>query len=254
METNACEATNWFEQGGEAYARFRPRYPEELAACLAARSPARRLAVDVGCGTGQLTTVLASHFGDVLGVDSSEDQLAHAALHERVRYAWASSSSLPVGSGTVDLVTVAQAAHWFDLPAFYAEVRRIAAPGALVALVTYGVPRLPAELDARFQRFYAEEIGPFWPAERRLVDRGYVDLPFPFEELEVPAFEMHVAWPLPSWLGYVATWSAVRRAREAGQEDVLRAFAEAMRDGWGASDEPRAVTWPIRMRVGRVDR
>jgi ubiquinone/menaquinone biosynthesis C-methylase UbiE len=127
---------NWFAQGGSAYAKFRPSYPAELAAFLALVAPDKSLAVDVGCGTGQLTAQLASHFGQVIGLDPSPDQIANAIQHPHVRYECAPAERLPLDAGTVSLVTAAQAAHWFDLPAFFGEVRRVAAPGAVVALAT----------------------------------------------------------------------------------------------------------------------
>jgi SAM-dependent methyltransferase len=251
--TNA--STNWFAQGGDAYARYRPHYPPALADYLASVAPRRTLAVDVGCGTGQLTTLLAERFAAVLGVDASADQVAHASSHPHVRYACAPAEHVPLAEGTlVDLVTVAQAAHWFDLPAFYAEVRRIAGEGAVLALVSYGVPRLPPDLDGRVQRFYAEEIGPFWPTERRLVDTGYADLDFPFDPLTPPPMAIEVAWPLGAWLGYVSTWSAVRRAHAAGRDDVLEQFANDLEEAWGDPRTERPISWPIAMRVGRVDR
>ncbi|WP_341646012.1 class I SAM-dependent methyltransferase [Thauera sp. SDU_THAU2] len=242
---------NWFAQGGEAYARFRPTYPPELACFLAGLVPGRQLAVDVGCGSGQLTGLLGEHFGKVLGLDPSAAQLAHAAPHPRVEYVCAPAERLPVADGSASLITVAQAAHWFDLPRFYAEVRRIAAPGAVLALISYGVPCLDEELNARFGRFYADEIGPFWPAERKLVDGGYADLPFPFDEQAAPAMEIRAAWTLEELLGYLSTWSAVRKAREAGHEKLLGTFAADLAALWGDPARRRDIRWPINMRLGR---
>ena len=133
------EKRNWFDQGGQSYAQFRPAYPEALAAFFAAAAPATGLAVDVGCGNGQLTTLLARHFARVVGVDPSADQIAHAKPASGVAYAVARAEKLPLADGVASAVTAAQAAHWFDLPTFYAEVRRIARPGAVVALISYGV-------------------------------------------------------------------------------------------------------------------
>ncbi|MGE4370514.1 MAG: class I SAM-dependent methyltransferase [Burkholderiaceae bacterium] len=246
---------NWFDQGGEAYARFRPEYPPELARWLASVAPGTGLAVDVGCGNGQLAVQLADHFAQVVGVDPSADQIAHAVPHARVTYVCAAAEALPavgLAGHSVDLVTAAQAAHWFDLPRFYEGVRRIGAPGAVVALVSYGVLRLEAALAPRFGRFYVNEIGPYWPAERKLVDSGYADLPFPFRELAAPALEIRQAWRLEELLGYIATWSAVRRAREAGREAILRGFAEEIAALWGDPLRRREVVWPISLRVGRL--
>jgi SAM-dependent methyltransferase len=243
---------NWFEQGGRAYARFRPEYPQRLASFLAAAAPDHRLAVDVGCGNGQLTQLLAPYFDKVVGLDPSADQIANTIPNERIDYRCAPAEHLPLADGSASLITAAQAAHWFDLPAFYGEVRRVAVPGAVVALISYGVLNLEEALDARFQKFYRDEIGPYWPAERKLVDSGYATLDFPFEELARPALDIRVEWHLFEFLGYVTTWSAVRSAKEAGREDLLMAFANDIGAAWGDPDRKRPVRWPINMRIGRV--
>ena len=245
-------ARNWFDQGGQAYARFRPEYPPELAAFLATVSPGIGLAVDVGCGSGQLTSQLAAHFEQVLGIDPSADQLAHAPPHPRMTYACAPAERLPLPDGSAALITAAQAAHWFELPHFYQEVRRIGSQGAIVALISYGVLQLDDDLDARFQRFYWHEIGAYWPPERKLVDTGYADLPFPFNEQPAPALVIHKRWGLHELLGYISTWSAVRRAREAGREDLLHGFAADLGALWGDPVRTRDINWPIRMRLGKL--
>lgn len=245
-------ARNWFDQGGQAYARFRPEYPPALAEYLASIAPDSQCAVDVGCGNGQLTGQLAEHFSAVIGFDPSADQVAHATPRENVRYHCAPAEALPLPERSVSLVTAAQAAHWFDLPAFYAEVRRIAKPGAALALISYGVLQLNAELDARFQQFYWQEVGPYWPAERQLVDSGYATLDFPFEPIATPAMTIRLEWNLNEFLGYIATWSAVRQAREAGREDILHRFASELSQLWGDAKGRQAIAWPINMRVGRV--
>jgi len=246
------DTRNWFDQGGRAYARFRPEYPRELAAYLASAAPDDRLAVDVGCGNGQLTQLLAPHFKRVIGLDPSADQIANAVPNARIRYECAPAEQLPVPDASASLVTAAQAAHWFDLPAFYGEVRRIAVPGAVVALVSYGVLRLEPPLDERFQAFYRDEIGPYWPPERKLVDTGYATIDFPFEEFVPPSLDIHLEWRLSEFLGYVSTWSATRSAREAGKEALLVAFADDLAALWGDPDTTRPVSWPINMRIGRV--
>ncbi|MGB3068846.1 MAG: class I SAM-dependent methyltransferase [Ottowia sp.] len=244
---------NWFDQGGKAYSRFRPEYPPELARFLASVSPSTALAVDVGCGNGQLTTQLAAHFDKVLGTDPSADQIAHAAAHPHVEYANASAEELfPVADHSADLITAAQAAHWFDLPRFYEEVRRIGAPHAVLALVSYGVMKMDDDLDPRFSRFYWNEIGPYWPAERKLVDSGYVDLPFPFEEQTPPSLEIRKMWNLEELLGYISTWSAVRSVREAAREEILQEFAIDLAALWGDPSRSRQVSWPINMRLGTL--
>lgn len=252
MTVEARSRKNWFAQGGETYARYRPDYPDELAAFLAQTAPATQVAVDVGCGNGQFTRQLAAHFASVIGVDPSRDQLASAAADPRIRYVCAPAEDLgPIGA-RASLVTAAQAAHWFDLPRFYGEVRATAEPGAILALVSYGVPEFDAQLDDRFQRFYRDEIGAYWPPERQLVESGYADIAFPFRELAYPPMEIRRDWDLPSFLGYVATWSATRRVEEAGRADIVTTFAADLEQLWGSPQQTRLVRWPIKMRLGVI--
>ncbi|MCP3063668.1 class I SAM-dependent methyltransferase [Myxococcus sp. K38C18041901] len=246
------EAHNWFEQGGEAYARYRPTYPDELARHLAQVSPDTRMALDVGCGNGQFSCQLGDHFDAVLGLDPSADQLAHAVPHARVRYRVGSAENLDVADHSASLVTAAQAAHWFDLPRFYEEVRRVCVPGAKLALISYGVAQLEAGLNERFLEFYREEIGPYWPPERKLVDSGYAQLAFPFRELSPPRQQLRREWDAHAFLGYVSTWSATQRARAAGKEEMLAAFSRDLLASWGDPNRARTILWPINIRLGEV--
>ncbi|MBB4864155.1 SAM-dependent methyltransferase [Pseudomonas nitritireducens] len=252
MTTSSTPPRNWFDQGGQAYARFRPEYPPQLAAFLATLTPERLLAVDVGCGNGQLTRQLGEHFDAVLGLDPSAEQIAHSVPQQHVSYRCAPAEELPLADHSASLITAAQAAHWFDLPRFYAEVRRVARPQAILALISYGVLRLDSELGTRFEQFYWNEIGPYWPAERKLVDSGYATLDFPFSELQGPDIAIELEWNLDEFLGYVSTWSALRKAREAGREDLLHRFAADFAALWGEPTQRRRVSWPINMRLGRL--
>jgi SAM-dependent methyltransferase len=149
---------------------------------------------------------------------------------------------------SVDLVTVAQAAHWFDLPRYYDEVRRVARPGALVALITYGMGAIAPEIDARVSRFYHDGLADWWRPERRMVEDGYRSIDFPFEEVVAPSFSMRTRWSADDYLGYVATWSAVRALERAEGTGALEAFASALRAAWGAG--AREVVWPLSLRAG----
>lgn len=252
MSNEAVANRNWFDQGGRAYARFRPEYPPELASFLARLAPDTRMAVDVGCGNGQLTQLLAAHFDGVVGLDPSEEQIANSLPDPRIRYLCAPAERLPLPDHCTSLITAAQAAHWFSLPQFYREVRRVAEPAAVLALISYGVLQLEPDLDGRFQRFYREEVGPYWPPERKWVDSGYADMDFPFDALPAPALAIRVEWRLTEFLGYLMTWSAFRRAKETGRPGLLLEFAEEIAPLWGDDTKRRKVAWPINMRLGRL--
>lgn len=241
-----------------AYATHRPRYPRELAQWLAAIAPARGVAWEAGCGSGQLSVLLGDCFARVEATDASAAQLAHASPHPHVHYrvAPAEASGLPSahdGLG-VHLAVAAQAAHWFDLERYYAEVRRVVQPGGALALVGYGLCAITPAADAVVERLYAGALRAFWPPERAHVDAGYATLPFPFEEITAPAFEMEATWALPDLLGYVDTWSALRAfERSLGADALGQLRAEFARDAgeaWGDPGERRAVRWPIAIRAG----
>lgn len=249
------DARNWFDEGGRAYAQFRPSYPAGLATQLAALAPNTAIAVDVGCGNGQFTTKLGAVFDRVIGLDPSTEQIANAAPHPHVEYRQAPAEVLPrsIRDGTVGLVSAAQAAHWFELPAFYREVTRVSADGGIVALLCYGILHVDdAAIDDRAQRFYAEDLDAYWPPSRRLVEREYRDLTFPFEELEFRAPSIQKRLTLDALLGYFSTWSAVRAAREAGQSRLLEDVGRDLAELWGDPTTERLTTWPIGGRVGRV--
>ena len=236
----------------DAYARYRPDYPDTLVGFLAEAAPDTRLALDVGCGSGQFTRQLGNYFDAVVGSDPSTEQIAHADPHPRVRYELGRAERLYAKDGSTSLITAAQAAHWFDLTSFYLEVRRVAAPGAVIALISYGVAQLDSDLAARFQSFYSDEIGPYWPPERSLVDTGYAGIDFPFSELPTPDLRIVREWSADAFLGYVSTWSAVRRAREAGRNGMLASFSRDLLGLWGDPATVRMIVWPINMRLGKI--
>lgn len=240
-----------FSRHAAAYGRYRPRYPPELAAHLAAVAPGRALALDLATGNGQAAVDLAAHFDRVLASDASASQLAHAVPHARVHYLRHAAECLPVRSGSADLVAVAQAAHWFDFGRFYAETRRVLRTGGVVALWTYELLRIDAAVDAAIDAFYRDVVGRYWPAERRYVEECYRTLPFPLAELTAPAFELVTDWSLGDVISYVTTWSAVDRYRAAQHEDPLPALAARLAQLW-SGDATRQVHWPIHLRIGRI--
>jgi len=241
-----------FSATAGGYAAHRPVYPLAVAEALAARSPGRGRAWDAGCGSGQLSVVLGEVFEEVLATDASAAQIAAATPHARVRYSVAPAEASGLPDRSVDCAVAAQAAHWFDLDAYYREVRRVARPGGLVALVTYAVMEVEPEVERLVERFYWETLDGHWPPERRLVEEGYRSLPFPFEPLEAPPLALEHRWDAGQLLGYVGTWSAVQSLRRAGRGDELERFGEALRAAWGDPAAARLIRWPLSLRLGRV--
>ena len=240
-----------FSVAAGEYDRFRPRYPAELIDFLAAAAPAREFAWDCATGTGQAAVALATRFSHVRATDASGAQIAHAVRHPKVKYAVAPAENCGLEDHCADLVTVAQALHWLDLEAFYAEVRRVARPGAVVAAWTYSLADADPAVDPLVAAFY-EAMAPWWPPERVHVEDGYRSLYFPFEPIAAPEFEIREAWPLQRLLGYFSTWSGVNRCRRETGEDPIAALGRQLAAVWGDPATPRPVRWPLHLRVGRV--
>ncbi len=247
-----------FSGQAPAYAEFRPTYPANLVNYLADLAPGRRLAWDCGTGNGQAAVLLANRFEHVLASDPSRQQLHSRLPNAKVAYVAAAAERAPLADGSVDLVTVAQAIHWFDLPRFYGEVRRVARPGGIVAAWCYELAQITPAVDRWVLHYYCRVVGPYWPPERRLVEQGYRGMPFQFQEIESPAFTMEAQWSLEDLIGYLSTWSATQRACKSLGYDVLeRAVhhangeAGSLAEAWG--DAPRRhIVWPLGLRVGRA--
>lgn len=246
------EFKDYFSGHASDYAAARPGYPPELATYLAGAAPGRALALDCGCGSGQLSVLLAEHFDAVVATDASAQQIAHAKPHPRVRYTVAPAEASGLPDASADLVVAAQAAHWFDMAAFNAEARRVLRPGGVVALVAYGLLHVDADVDGVVHPFYAGPLAPHWPPDRRHVDEAYRNLPFPFAEGAAPAFEIRLDWSLPGMLGYLRTWSAVKRLAQAGGSALYRAFEDDLAQAWGPGERVRTVRFPLALRIGTV--
>lgn len=241
-----------FSRQAATYAQSRPTYPVALYDELARLAPSRGLAWDCGTGNGQAAVALAAHFQRVIATEPSEAQLAEAVPHARVVYLRSAEFAPTVRDGTVDLVTAAQAAHWFDRPKFFAEARRVLRPGGVVALWSYWLARVTPEIDRVFDRFYHETTGPYWPPERVHVENRYRDFEFPFEELPFPPLLITRQWTVDELAAFLESWSAVARYRQAHGADPIPAVREELRALWG--EGRRTVTWEMFGRLGRVTR
>jgi ubiquinone/menaquinone biosynthesis C-methylase UbiE len=241
-----------FSSVSAAYSAFRPRYPRALFEFLTAVAPRHRLAWDCGAGTGQATVNLAEYFDRVIGTDISAEQIARASRHEKITWLVCPAESTPLASGSVDLVTIAQALHWFDHARFNAEVRRVGAPRAVIAAWAYGAPLMDGEVGAVLRRAMFDTLGPYWPPERRHVYDEYRSIPFPFERIASPVLSLEEEWSAAQVAGYVRTWSATTKYRAAHVEDPVVAIERELAVVWGDPDRPRRIAWPLIVIAGQI--
>lgn len=237
-----------FSGHAASYAAFRPRYPDALFEFLARTAPGRGHAWDCGTGNGQTAVALAAHFARVTATDASAAQIAAAEPHPRVAYRVAAAEASGLADGTADLVTVAQALHWFDIGRFFAEAWRVLVPGGVLAVWCYELSRVGPRIDAVIDRLY-RAVGAWWPPERRLIEEGYRSIALPVPALPVPAFAMSAAWSADAMLGYLRTWSACQRCLAERGTDPVSAVEDELRALWGAGS--RTVRWPLTVKAGR---
>jgi len=245
------EFKDHFSGHSAAYARYRPGYPAALYKLLSGLAPRHRLAWDCGTGSGQAAHGLAPYFQQVIATDASASQLAQARPADGMEFRLAPAERSGLADGSVDLVTVAQAIHWFDLDRFFSEAARVLGAGGVLAFWAYSRLEVDAEVDAVIAHYYHDIVGPYWPPERRVVANDYREIRTPFESLEAPEFTARAHWDLASLVGYLGTWSASHRYREATGREPLAEIRDRLREAWGDARKPRDLSWPITLRLCR---
>jgi hypothetical protein len=244
-----------FSGHADLYAQYRIDYPVELYDFILSFVSTRQMAWDCATGNGQVAGVVADLFAHVEATDISETQLARAVQKPNIQYQLSQAEQTPFFNQTFDLITVAQALHWFDVGAFHEEVRRVAKPGAVIAewgygLVQLGQSRPGSDLDPIMLDFYRNRIGPYWDPQRKYIDNAYATLPFPFADAQRATFTAWKTWTLERFLNYLRTWSAVRQYIHENEEDPVVWLGKELAPLWG--DGEREVRFPIFLRVGWV--
>lgn len=239
-----------FSIRSDHYAQFRPVYPADLFEWLADHCSATNCAVDIAAGTGQASHPLSKWFEQVVACDASLDQLRGSASWKAVQRIAADAEKLPLRDGVADLVVVAQALHWFATPDFFREARRVLAPNGLFSAWCYSLLRIAPEFDALIDHLHGDILRGYWPSGRSSVDSGYRDIHPPFQTIRVPEFVIETQWNLHQLMGYLHTWSAVKRWQRTHGKDPLDQLESALSKRWGNPDHQRSVRWPLHFIAG----
>ena len=210
----------------------------------------RDRAWDCATGNGQAAVEIANSFQSVIATDASAKQIESAIPSGRVEYRVASAEDSGLDSDSVDLLTVAQALHWFDIERYFGEARRVAVDNAILAAWCYGLCAIEPAIDAIVDELYSDLVDEFWPAERVIVEQGYRDIAFPGVHIEAPDFDMQISWRVNDMLSYLRTWSACQRYRSELGEDPVTIIEPALRAAWGNSTH--CVRWPLTLRLCRL--
>jgi ubiquinone/menaquinone biosynthesis C-methylase UbiE len=246
------ESKNLFSKQSAAYAKYRPRYPKAIFEFLIPLARERRRVWDCATGNGQAAVDLAPYFDEVIATDSSEAQIKNAMAHPKIKYAVAPAEKTSIEPQSVDLVTVAQAAHWLDHEFFYREARRVLKPEGVIAMWCYGHNRKIDPQVGPIYKKYSELVDPFWAPQIRYIWEELKTIPFPFAEIQAPSLTMEAHWDLSAFTGYLWSWSATQKYIEQTGANPLAQMEEEMKRAWGPPEISRKMTWPVYFRVGRL--
>lgn len=240
---------DYFSVDPGAYQQYRPAYPNALFLYLAKIAPDLQCAWDCATGSGQSAIPLSACFKQVIATDGSASQISSAIQTNGVSYRVANAECSLIEASSVDLITVAQALHWFDLQAFTAEVERILKPDGVLAVWTYNLLQVNAGVDLLIRHLYHDVLGAYWPPERKMVEQGYAGVSFPFERVDAPPFNMSADWALPQLFGYLQTWSALKQYQNKRSHNPLEDIAQSLVETWGEPSNTLRINWPLSLRV-----
>ncbi len=256
MNVTAKPEKDRFSAVASTYARFRPVYPPALYDAVLQHVPVRDLALDCGAGNGQAAAALAQRFKTVYATDISAEQLKNAAQAPNIRYVQSPGHVCPPGiaDDTLDLITAAQAAHWFAPQAFVDMARQKLRPGGVIAIWGYSFFRSENEkLDRAIMEFGLGPtmLGPYWDPEVLMIGEEYKNYPWPFQPLPAPDIRLEVRWTLAEALGYFQSWSAAKKFIDAKGIDAFYSAAQIVTDAWTKPDVPRSLFVKIALRMGK---
>lgn len=249
----ANDFKDYFSKQASLYAQFRPVYPKELFQYLATLTEQHDLCWDCASGNGQAAHGLANFFTRIVASDASEKQISLAKAHDTISFRVMPAEKTDFDDHSVDLITVAQAFHWFDFDKFFKEAQRVLKKNGVLAVWCYELmyDTQSPELNDLIENFYRNVVGFYWPHERSYVENGYADIKFPFTEIATPSFTMMTNWTLDHVLGYFDSWSSSQNYAQDKGVLPTSLIRNDMIKIWGDPATKRQFTWPLKVRVGR---
>jgi len=242
-----------FSELASTYSKYRPTYPTKLFEYLASCCKKHKQAWDCGTGNGQAAISIAEYFDNVFATDASKDQLEQAVLHSKIVFKNEPAEKVSLQDKSTDLVTVAAAVHWFHFDKFYAEVKRVLKPEGIIAVWGYHLFAITPEIDRLLTKYYKEILKGYWPERFHYVDTRYTDLPFPFEEINPPKFEMITEWNLDQVAGFLSSWSGTKIYQQKVGHHPLNEIWDDLLLAWGNEKLNRKTHWPLYIRIGKLN-
>ncbi|MEO8769730.1 MAG: methyltransferase domain-containing protein [Ferruginibacter sp.] len=240
-----------FSRQSETYAKYRPVYPKELFDCITGFVTSKKLVWDCGTGNGQSAAELCKYFEKVYATDTSKKQIDNAVQAANIIYVLEPAEKTSLENNSVDLITISQALHWFDFDKFYEEVKRVSKQEGIIAAWTYNLLKIDPITDKIIYDYHFDTLGPYWDKERSHVNDNYANIPFPFRQIDTPAFSIKVNWSLEDLEGYLNTWSALQKFISINHFSPVEELMIEIKRKW-PTGEVRLVEFPLTIKIGHV--
>ena len=243
---------NYFSQQAANYLKFRPDYPVDLFKFLGKMAPHNLLAWDCATGNGQAALGLTPYFEKIVATDVSAEQIANSISHPKIEYRIEKAEKTHFTSNSVDLITIAQALHWFHFESFYSEVNRVLKPSGIIAAWFYLLPKFDNDqLKKILMDFYGLILKDYWAPERKYFDNCLKDIPFPFKKIPTPSFSISSLWSLNQFLGYIETWSAVQKYMEIKKENPVQSILAPLLSSYWNEGQTQHLCFEIKLLMGK---
>ncbi len=249
IKNNYTDFKDHFSDGSIKYSAYRPKYPDELFSYLSTISQNNKMAWDSATGSGQSALGLLHYFDNIIATDASKNQIDNAKKQKGINYKVEKSECTSIDSNSIDLITVAQALHWFNLEEFTLEVKRVLKTKGILAIWTYSLLNINTEIDDLIKELYGSTLDSYWPPERKIVEEGYKNITFPFTEIKSPPYQMELEWDLSQLVGYLCTWSAVRKFEVEEGINPVEQLYDKIADLWGDPEQKRVTRWPLTLKT-----
>ena len=241
-----------FSRQADTYAKYRPTYPQELFDFIFSCIKNNDAAWDCGTGNGQAAKELSKHFKKVYATDISQKQIDKAYKSDNIIYSLQPAEQTNFTDNSFDLIAISQALHWFKFEEFYAEVKRVVKNNGIIAAWCYSLPTISKEIDHIINtELYKNTLGQYWDDERQYVDDHYTTIPFPFEEIKSPPFQIISEWTVNDLQGYINSWSALQKFITTNNYNPVDKFIEQVRPYW---KEKIKIVFPVHLRMGVIEK
>lgn len=249
------KTTDVFSTQAKIYRRYRPSYPKKFYNEVLNLVEHAKCCWDCGTGNGQVAGQLADFFDEVEATDISENQLKEAVKKDNIVYSPQRAEISTFPSNKFDLITCAQAVHWFDFTPFYKEVIRTIRPNGILAIWGYGLLKIENDIDEIITHFYIDVIGPYWNDERKHIDSQYDTISFPFNEIRLSKkYTIEIEMNLFELKGYLNSWSSVQNYIKENNENPIDDLVVSLRKKWPEVEKRKKVVFPIFTKIARINK